>query len=114
AVKVTLDPDTAHPELVVSQDNCSVRWESEGQQVPDKPERFDNRYCVLGHEEFIEGRHCWLVEGEGERGEYSCWAVGVARASVKRKGWIDMSPEGGIWAVQYYEGHLTSLTSPPT
>eukprot|EP00075_Anas_platyrhynchos_P036949 XP_027326202.1 butyrophilin subfamily 3 member A2-like isoform X19 [Anas platyrhynchos] len=113
-VKVTLDPDTAHPDLVVSQDNKSVRQEKQQPQVPDTPERFDNRSCLLGREEFREGRHCWLVEGEGERGEYSCWAVGVARASVKRKGWIDMSPKEGIWAVQYYEGHLTSLTSPPT
>nr|XP_038043647.1 butyrophilin subfamily 1 member A1-like [Anas platyrhynchos] len=113
-VKVTLDPDTAHPQLVLSQDNCSVRCESEWQQVPDTPERFDYRWCVLGHEEFREGRHCWLVEVEGERLKNSLWAVGVARKSVKRKGYFKRSPEEGIWAVEYYEGHLTSLTSPRT
>ncbi|XP_040398687.1 butyrophilin subfamily 1 member A1-like isoform X18 [Cygnus olor] len=113
-VKVTLDPHTAHPMLVLSQDNSSVRWETEKQQVPDTPERFDSWFCVLGHEEFREGRHCWLVEVEGERGKHSWWAMGVARASVKRKGWIDMSPKGGIWAVQYNEGQLKSLTFPRT
>uniref|UniRef100_A0A8B9UME2 Butyrophilin subfamily 1 member A1 n=1 Tax=Anas zonorhyncha TaxID=75864 RepID=A0A8B9UME2_9AVES len=109
AVKVTLDPDTAHPLLVVSPDNKSVRRQTERQQVPDTRERFDCWCCVLGREDFREGRHCWLVEVE-----YFCWAVGVARASLKRKGWIDMSPEGGIWAVQYYEGQLSSLTWPRT
>uniref|UniRef100_A0A8B9UKW8 Uncharacterized protein n=1 Tax=Anas zonorhyncha TaxID=75864 RepID=A0A8B9UKW8_9AVES len=114
AVKVTLDPDTAHPMLVLSQDNSSVRWKSEWQQVPDIPERFHYWWCVLGREEFREGRHCWLVEVEGERLQYSGWAVGVARASMERKKWINMSPEEGIWAVQYDEGQLMSLTSPHT
>ncbi|XP_066842696.1 butyrophilin subfamily 1 member A1-like [Anser cygnoides] len=114
SVKVTLDPHTAHSQLVLSQDNSSVRWETQKQQVSDTSERFDNQCCVLGREEFREGRHCWLVVVEGKRGKYLWWAVGVARASVKRKGWIDMSPEGGIWAVQYNEGQLMSLTSPRT
>uniref|UniRef100_A0A8B9VWB4 B30.2/SPRY domain-containing protein n=1 Tax=Anas zonorhyncha TaxID=75864 RepID=A0A8B9VWB4_9AVES len=114
AVKVTLDPRTAHPQLVVSQDNSSVRRESEWQQVPKTPERFVSWCCVLGCEEFREGRHCWLVEGKGEELKYSRWAVGVARASVKRKGYFSRSPEEGIWAVLYYEGQFMSLTSPPT
>uniref|UniRef100_A0A8B9E400 B30.2/SPRY domain-containing protein n=1 Tax=Anser cygnoides TaxID=8845 RepID=A0A8B9E400_ANSCY len=114
AVKVTLDPHTAHPRLILSQDNSSVRWESEPQQVPETQDRFDTWCCVLGREEFREGRHCWVVEGEGEWLKFSCWAVGVARASVKRKGESDTSPEGGIWAVLYYKGKLWSLTSPRT
>uniref|UniRef100_A0A8B9I684 Uncharacterized protein n=1 Tax=Anser brachyrhynchus TaxID=132585 RepID=A0A8B9I684_9AVES len=114
AVKVTLDPHTAHPLLVLSQDNSSVRWEREWQQVPDTPERFNNRWCVLGHEEFREGRHFWEVDVEGKREKYSSWAVGVGRVSVKRKGYFKRCTEEGIWAVQYKEGQLMSLTSPPT
>uniref|UniRef100_A0A8B9BC07 B30.2/SPRY domain-containing protein n=1 Tax=Anser brachyrhynchus TaxID=132585 RepID=A0A8B9BC07_9AVES len=114
AVKVTLDADTAHPQLVLSQDNSRVRWETEWQQVPDTPERFDNQWCVLGHEKFREGRHFWEVDVEGERGKYSMWAVGVARASVKRKGYFKRCTEEGVWAVQYDEGQLTSLTFPRT
>uniref|UniRef100_A0A8B9E9P0 B30.2/SPRY domain-containing protein n=1 Tax=Anser cygnoides TaxID=8845 RepID=A0A8B9E9P0_ANSCY len=114
AVKVTLDPRTAHPLLVLSEDHRSVRRESKTQQVPYSQDRFKYWCCVLGHEEFREGRHCWEVEGEfkGELENESWWAVGVTRAS--RKGEINMSPEGGIWAVQYNEGQLMSLTSPPT
>ncbi|XP_040398663.1 butyrophilin subfamily 1 member A1-like [Cygnus olor] len=113
-VKVTLDPHTAHPMLVLSQDNSSVRQERKWQQVPDTPERFHYWWCVLGREEFREGRQCWLVEVEGERGNYSGWAVGVARKYVERKKWINMSPEEGIWAVQYDEGQLMPLTFPRT
>nr|XP_038043866.1 butyrophilin subfamily 1 member A1-like [Anas platyrhynchos] len=114
AVKVTLDPLTAHPRLVVSLDNSSVRWETERQQVPDTPQRFESWCCVLGREEFREGRHCWLVEVEGEQQKYAWWAVGVARASVEKKKGIKICPQEGIWAVQYDEGDFTSLTSPRT
>nr|XP_038043694.1 butyrophilin subfamily 1 member A1-like [Anas platyrhynchos] len=113
-VKVTLDPDTAHPMLVVSQDNSSVKWEREWQQVPDTPERFDSWCCVLGREDFREGRYFWEVEVEVEEkaGKSARWAVGVARASVKRKGLFDLFPEEGVWAVQYQQGQFESLTSP--
>ncbi|NXK54285.1 NF7O factor, partial [Chauna torquata] len=42
----------------------------------------------------------------------SCWAVGVALESVRRKGPIDMSPEGGVWAVGRYKEKFQALTSP--
>uniref|UniRef100_A0A493T2C3 Butyrophilin subfamily 1 member A1 n=1 Tax=Anas platyrhynchos platyrhynchos TaxID=8840 RepID=A0A493T2C3_ANAPP len=115
-VKVTLDPHTAHPELILSEDHRSVRWKNGLKDVPDTDERFDIRLCVLGYEEFRDGRHWWEVEveGEGETESNSWWAVGVAKASVKRKGLFNMSPEEGIWAVQYDEGQLMSLTSPRT
>uniref|UniRef100_A0A493TL58 Butyrophilin subfamily 1 member A1 n=1 Tax=Anas platyrhynchos platyrhynchos TaxID=8840 RepID=A0A493TL58_ANAPP len=105
-VKVTLDPSTAHPQLVMSQDKRTVRREMKQQQVPDTEERFDNWGCVLGREEFREGRHCWQVEGVV--GNNSWWAVGVARASVKKKGNITVSPKEGIWALDSNDGQ------PPT
>uniref|UniRef100_A0A8B9SWT5 Butyrophilin subfamily 1 member A1 n=1 Tax=Anas platyrhynchos TaxID=8839 RepID=A0A8B9SWT5_ANAPL len=114
AVKVTLDPDTAHPRLVLSEDNRRVRFQSEQQQLPSSLDRFDSWCCVLGREEFEEGRHCWLVEVEGKMEKYSWWGVGVARASVTRTGFYKMTPEEGIWAVRYQQGQLKSLTLPRT
>ncbi|CAM4666686.1 unnamed protein product [Caretta caretta] len=107
---VTLDPDTAHPELVLSEDGKSVSRGDTRQRLPDKPERFDSVCCVLGCEGFTAGRHCWEVEVGG--GRY--WAVGVARESVGRKGGISRSPEGGIWAVEWDWDQFRALTSPAT
>ncbi|XP_059571073.1 zinc finger protein RFP [Alligator mississippiensis] len=105
-VTVTLDPDTANPRLVLSADRRSVRWADTQQPLPAKPERFDLYSCVLGHEGFTSGRHCWEVEvGQG------AWAVGVARESVRRKGGIRFSPEAGIWAVQRCGDQFQALTA---
>ncbi|XP_039374042.1 zinc finger protein RFP-like isoform X2 [Mauremys reevesii] len=109
-VTVTLDPDTAHPQLALSEDRRHVRWGHARQDLPDNPERFDTELCVLGYEGFTLGRHCWEMEvGDGER-----WAVGVARESVRRKGWISHNPEGGIWAVQRWGRQFQALTFPET
>ncbi|NXQ84352.1 TRI38 ligase, partial [Nyctibius grandis] len=105
---VTLDPDTAQSRLVLSEDQRSVMQGATQQSRLDNPERFDPWPCVLGCKGFNSGRLCWEVEvGYG-----SCWAVGVALASVKRKGPIDMSPMGGIWAVGRYKEKFQALTSP--
>ncbi|XP_065420768.1 zinc finger protein RFP-like [Chrysemys picta bellii] len=108
-VNVTLDKDTAHPKLVLSEDRKSVRCGDTRQRLPNNPERFDSWACVLGCEGFTSGRHCWEVEVGG--GRY--WAVGVARESVGSKGWISRSPEGGIWAVGWGD-RFQALTSPET
>uniref|UniRef100_A0A8C0GFH1 B30.2/SPRY domain-containing protein n=1 Tax=Chelonoidis abingdonii TaxID=106734 RepID=A0A8C0GFH1_CHEAB len=110
AANVTLDPDTAHPELVLSKDQKSVRWGNTRQQLLNTPERFDTESCVLGCEGFTSGRYCWEVEVRG--GRY--WAVGVARESVRRKEGISHSPEEGIWAVERWEGQFWALTSSET
>ncbi|XP_067407680.1 butyrophilin subfamily 1 member A1-like [Emydura macquarii macquarii] len=107
---VTLDPDTAHPLLVLSEDGKSVRRADTWQDLPDNPERFDTVRCVLGCEGFTSGRHYWEVEvGDGQG-----WTVGVARESVSRKGGISPSPEGGIWAVERWGDQFQALTSPWT
>ena len=105
---VTLDPNTAHPKLSVSEDLSSVRL-SERQQVPDNPERFDGRWCVLGSDGFSSGRHSWDVEVGGED-----WQVGVAKKSISRKGEVDMSLAGGVWSIWQLYGQYAALTSPPT
>ncbi|XP_043090990.1 zinc-binding protein A33-like isoform X2 [Puntigrus tetrazona] len=79
---VTLDPNTAHPRLVVSEDLTSVRFMEHEQPLPDNPERFDKYYCVLGSQGFNSGTHFWDVEVKENR----WWILGVTTASNERKG----------------------------
>ncbi|NXC38181.1 BT2A2 protein, partial [Penelope pileata] len=107
---VTLDPATAHPRLLLSEDRRSVRWEYGLRTPPDGPERFDADPCVLGRQAFASGRHSWLVDLS--MGHFC--AVGVSRETLPRKGAVSFSPEGGIWAVQQWGFQNRALTSPPT
>ncbi|XP_074422219.1 butyrophilin subfamily 1 member A1-like isoform X1 [Larus michahellis] len=106
--KVVLDPDTAHCDLVLSDDCKSVKRQDTRQDIPDIPERFNPWRCVLGREGFTSGRYYWEVEAVDGGG----WTVGVSREDVKRKGEIEFKPEEGIWAVGQWAGHFQALTSP--
>ncbi|XP_060126763.1 zinc finger protein RFP-like [Zootoca vivipara] len=99
-VSITLDPGTAHPFLVITEDLKSLRRRRGRQEVLDNPGRFDNMLYVLGHAKFTSGRYWWevVVEEEEER-ERATWAVGVAKESVRRKGFVSMLPSEGIWAI---------------
>ncbi|XP_026077774.1 E3 ubiquitin-protein ligase TRIM39-like [Carassius auratus] len=95
AVDVTLDPDTAHPKLILSDDGKQVRHGDIRQKLPDKPERFDYCACALGKEGFSSGRFYFEVQVKGK----TEWDLGVARESINRKGRITLSPRDGYWTV---------------
>ncbi|KAG5282912.1 hypothetical protein AALO_G00036100 [Alosa alosa] len=103
---VTLDPNTAHPRLILSDDLTSVRLGDEDQQLPDNPERFDMYASVLGSEGFNSGTHCWDVEF----GENTVWHVGVITESAQRKG--DYTSRSGHWCVGYKRGAYAARAPP--
>ncbi|XP_065271488.1 E3 ubiquitin-protein ligase TRIM39-like [Emys orbicularis] len=112
-VDVTLDPDTAHPSLILSEDQKTVTYEDKQQDLPDNLKRFDTYPIVLGFNNLTGGRHYWEVEV----GDKTNWTLGVCTESVTRKGNIYLSPENGFWTVclRYEEykaltSHLTPLS----
>ncbi|XP_035856036.1 E3 ubiquitin-protein ligase TRIM21-like isoform X2 [Sander lucioperca] len=119
AVDVTLDPDTAHPELILSDDGKQVNHGDVRKNLPDNPERFSYFVNVLGKQSFSSGRFYFEVQVKGK----TEWTLGVVRESINRKGSIPLSPEKGYWTIWLRNGDeykaaagpsvLLSLKSPP-
>ncbi|XP_010632512.1 erythroid membrane-associated protein isoform X3 [Fukomys damarensis] len=108
---VTLDPDTAHPKLILSEDRRCVRLGDRKQTVPNNPQRFDFVVSILGSEYFTAGCHYWEVHVGGK----TKWILGVCSESVSRKGKITASPANGHWLVrQCGRNEYEALTSPQT
>ncbi|XP_074092910.1 E3 ubiquitin-protein ligase TRIM39 isoform X2 [Macrotis lagotis] len=107
---VILDPETAHPNLVLSEDRKSVKFvETRLRDLPDTPRRFTFYPCVLATEGFTSGRHYWEVEV----GDKTHWAVGVCQDSVSRKGELTPLPETGYWRVRLWNGDKYAATTSP-
>ncbi|KAL0198939.1 hypothetical protein M9458_007479, partial [Cirrhinus mrigala] len=92
---VILDPNTAHLDLVLSDDLTSVKYSRNNQLLPDNPERFNWYHCILGSEGFNSGTHCWDVKIN----DSSPWGLGVTSASNQRKGYDFF--DSGVWSVEY-------------
>lgn len=95
AVDVTLDPDTANPYLVLSDDGKQVYCGDEKRTLPDKPERFNSAINTLGKQSISSGRFYYEVQVGGK----TSWDLGVVRESINRKGSITAKPENGYWTV---------------
>ncbi|XP_078271767.1 nuclear factor 7, brain-like [Rhinoraja longicauda] len=109
-VSVTLDVDTAHPLLEVSEDRKRVRLTGTRRSLPDTGKRITVSLCVLGSEGFTSGRHYWEVEVAGSR----LWSLGVAAESVGRKGWVTLTPETGVWSIRRGDDRFVADTSSPS
>ncbi|KAM3605237.1 uncharacterized protein V6R79_022752 [Siganus canaliculatus] len=77
---LTLDTNTAHPLLSISDDLRSVARVKNRLPCAAHPERFDHWPQVLTVQTFSSGTHYWELEAEG------FWDIGICYRSIGRKG----------------------------
>ncbi|XP_068459003.1 E3 ubiquitin-protein ligase TRIM21-like isoform X1 [Clinocottus analis] len=110
AVDVTLDPDTAHPKLILSNDGKQVKHCDVTKNLPNNPERFDTCPIVLAKQSFSSERFYYEVQVIGK----TKWDLGVVRESINRKGNITVSPQKGFWTIWLRnENEYYACTDPP-
>ncbi|XP_041652617.1 E3 ubiquitin-protein ligase TRIM21-like [Cheilinus undulatus] len=108
AVDLTLDPDTAHPYLILSDDGKQVHHGDVQQDVPYNPGRFDTAPFVLAKQSFSSGRFYCEVEVKGK----TDWFLGVAGESVSRRGRIILTPQNHFWTLCSWKEEYFALTGP--
>ncbi|XP_074020840.1 tripartite motif-containing protein 10-like [Numenius arquata] len=106
--QMTLDLETAHPRLYLSEDCKLVWWESCEQDLPFNPWRFTFAPCVLGSRGFTSGWHCWDVEVHRE----GMWSIGVVKELVPRDHPLFLKPNEGLRALRHNRNGYMALTSP--
>ncbi|XP_068076583.1 NLR family CARD domain-containing protein 3-like isoform X1 [Danio rerio] len=78
---LTLDPNTAHTQLILSEGNREVKHVREKQPYPDHPDRFDDHPQVLCRES-VCGRCYWEIDWSGD----GVVCISVSYKSIRRKG----------------------------
>ncbi|CAI5658006.1 unnamed protein product [Oreochromis niloticus] len=91
ACELTLDPNTAHFNLILSEGNKKAT-RGEKQSYPDHPERFDTLHNILCREA-LTGRCYWEIEWATNKGAHA--AAAVCYRGIQRKG--DSYPSAFGW-----------------
>ncbi|NP_001352897.1 finTRIM family, member 24 [Danio rerio] len=83
-LQLSLDRNTAHQSLCLSEGNTVATYTHTAQHLPDHPDRFTNFFGVLCRES-VSGRCYWEVESIGNERLYGV-GVAVSYKSINRKG----------------------------
>ncbi|XP_043534298.1 zinc-binding protein A33-like [Chiloscyllium plagiosum] len=89
---LTLDPSTAHPQLVLSEDRASVKLMEKARAVTEPAESVDRELSVLGSVGFTSGRHYWEVNV----GNKTAWDLGVVKDTFRKRG-SRSAQDAGYW-----------------
>ncbi|KAM7401837.1 hypothetical protein PAMP_017115 [Pampus punctatissimus] len=104
--EVTFDPETAHPNLVLSGDLKTVTFSATKQPYPSSPQRFTNFFQVLSTQSFYEGDHSWEVDLEG-----SPWIIGICYSGKLARNGLPSALESSrsSWCLMWFDNRLTAF-----
>ncbi|XP_055086344.1 stonustoxin subunit alpha-like [Periophthalmus magnuspinnatus] len=112
----SLDPNTAHRKLKLSEDKRTVTCVREEQQYPDHEDRFTGYYQVLSSTG-LRGRCYWEVQWSGVVVDISVSYRGIRRRGEREECWFggnDQSWRLRIFSERYYFYHNNRHTDLPS
>lgn len=116
-VDILLDPESANPDFIVSNNQKRVRV---GKIIESKHDprdgyrhcrashKYDGWWCALGTQGFTKGRHYWEVGVDGK----TDWRIGIAKESAPRRGFSQLNTSTGYWTLRMQVSGLKALTVP--
>ncbi|XP_071210484.1 E3 ubiquitin-protein ligase TRIM39-like isoform X2 [Salvelinus alpinus] len=117
SVDILLDPESANPDFIVSNNQKRVRV---GKIIESKHDprdghghyrashKYDGWWCALGTQGFTEGRHYWEVGVEGK----TDWRIGITKESAPRRGFVELNTSTGYGTLRMQVSGLKALTVP--
>ncbi|XP_065118739.2 probable E3 ubiquitin-protein ligase TRIML1 isoform X2 [Paramisgurnus dabryanus] len=107
AQQVILNPDSAHPKLLISPEGDSVTYTETWQEVHENPSRFDTTLNAISRQGFKDVRNYWEVQVADK----TYWELGLTYPNIPRKGreedcWMGRGPTS--WCVEFFNGDYTA------
>ncbi|XP_041847635.1 tripartite motif-containing protein 16-like [Melanotaenia boesemani] len=113
--KITLDPNTAHTQLLLSEGNRKVTFMDQHQSYSSHPDRF-TEYCQVLSRESLTGRCYWEVDMRGGRVSVAVAYKNISRAG-NESGFGSSDKSWSLYCYQnssrfYYNNIRTSISGP--
>ncbi|MBN3315829.1 TRI25 ligase, partial [Atractosteus spatula] len=102
ACQLTLDPNTVHRDLSLSEGNRKVTLDFQNSSYPDHPERFDSEFQVLCKQSLSAPRSYWEVEGS-----CSVFKIGVMYKRKRNEKECELGNNDRSWCLYRYVDHYT-------
>ncbi|XP_042581229.1 E3 ubiquitin-protein ligase TRIM39-like isoform X2 [Cyprinus carpio] len=100
--EVTFDPDTIHPNLVLSENLKTVSFSAAKQPYPASSQRFSSFFQALSSQSFVRGEHLWDFQAEG-----CAWVLAVCYGELPRSGsGSGLESSAGSWCLMYCDNLL--------
>lgn len=100
-----MDPSTAHPLLILSEDRTSVKLGDKARsELPEASN--DREVSVLGAMGFSSGRHYWEVNV----GNKTAWDLGLVKDVVRKRG-SRSAQDTGFWVLTLKNGSEYWITT---